>query len=404
MPAVLPQKHLLVLEGDLARTRRTEIDGPLSCGGARHGAVRTRFEQPVTIVSQPLVSVVTPFHNTAAYLAECIESVLAQTYSNFEYILVDNCSTDGSTKIAERYMVRDPRIRLIRRSKLLSQVQNYNRALEEVSDAGFYCKIVQADDRIFPECLRLMVEAFEQSESIGLVSSYWLKGSEVRGSRFPYPTPMLSGKEMARLYLRTGLWVFGSPTAVMYRSSMVRNDRPFYDESRLHEDSEKCMQILEHWDFGFVHQVLSFSRADNESISSAVRDLQPEAVDRYIMVQRFARVFLDEKEASGLMRSSKLEYYSILADESLRRRKPAFWRYHTQGLSSLGEKIDRPFLALQITRKLLRKAANPGAAIEKGLRFLKGQAGRKKSAGNSPVSSERTTTSGASASQPASNS
>jgi glycosyltransferase involved in cell wall biosynthesis len=352
--------------------------------------MRTRIQQSVTLVNQPLVSVVTPFHNTAAYLAECIESVLAQTYSNFEYILVDNCSTDGSAEIAERYSGRDSRIRLIRRTQLLSQVQNYNQALEEISDTSRYCKIVQADDLIFPECLRLMVEACEQSESIGLVSSYWLKGSEVRGSRFQYPTPMLSGQEVARLYLRTGLWVFGSPTAIMYRSSIVKNERPFYDESRLHEDTEKCMQILEHSDFGFVHQVLSFSRADNQSISSAVRDLQPESVDRYILVQRYASVFLSEREAAALRKRSKLDYYVVLANEALRPPKRAFWRYHRQALSTLGEKIDRPFLGLHIVRRVLWKAVNPGAVIAKGLRLLKGYARRGGATGRLPVSSERT--------------
>ena len=52
--------------------------------------------------SQPLVSVVTPFYNTADYLGECIESVLRQTYENWGYVLVDNCSTDGLSEIAER--------------------------------------------------------------------------------------------------------------------------------------------------------------------------------------------------------------------------------------------------------------------------------------------------------------
>ena len=60
---------------------------------------------------QPLVSVVTPFYNTADYLRECIESVLAQTYTRFEYILVDNQSTDGSAEIAAEYSKRDSRIR-----------------------------------------------------------------------------------------------------------------------------------------------------------------------------------------------------------------------------------------------------------------------------------------------------
>ena len=60
--------------------------------------------------AQPFLSVVTPFYNTQAYLKECIESVLGQSYRNFEYILVDNCSNDGSLDIAEYYAKRDSRI------------------------------------------------------------------------------------------------------------------------------------------------------------------------------------------------------------------------------------------------------------------------------------------------------
>lgn len=337
-------------------------------------------------MSEPLISVVTPFHNTAAYLTECIESVLAQTHAHFEYILVDNCSTDGSSEIAETYRSRDKRIRLIRRPQLLSQVENYNQALEEISEASSYCKVVQADDFIFPDCLRLMVQTFERSESIGLVSSYWLKGNELRGSGFPFPAAVLPGKEMARLYLRTGLWVFGSPSAVMYRSSMIEKGRPFYDQSQLHEDTEKCMQILEHWDFGFVPQLLSFSRADNQSISSAVRNYEPNALDRYIMVQRHASVFLDGNEAAALKRRAKQEYYGVLAEAALRGRESAHWQYHASGLKTLEEKVDWPYLGLQIVRRALWLGANPGTTLERGLRFLKRRAGHRSTADNLPPS------------------
>jgi glycosyltransferase involved in cell wall biosynthesis len=322
-------------------------------------------------VADPIVSVVTPFHNTSLYLGQCIESVLTQSFREFEYILVDNCSTDGSGEIAESYARLDSRMRVIRRSALLSQVQNYNAALSEVSPSCRYVKIVQADDFIFPTCIELMVRVFEQSRSIGLVSSYWLKGSQLRGSDFPHTTEMLPGKEVARRYLRTGLWVFGSPTAVMYRSSLIEKGEPFYDESRLHEDTEKCMELLEHWDFGFSHQVLSFSRSDNESISSGVRPFIPNSLDRYIIVQRYATRFLPPEEAAALKQKSKRDYYRVLAKSAFSLRNSDFWEYHKRGLRTLGESIDVGYLLTQMIREALWMAVNPGRAMISVVRRLR---------------------------------
>jgi hypothetical protein len=225
-----------------------------------------------------------------------------------------------------------------------------------------------------------MVKAFEQSESIGLVSAYDLKGNTVRGSGLPYPTTMLAGKELARLNLRTGLFFFGSPTTVMYRSSIVRDHQPFYAEGLLREDTEKCIEILEHWDFGFVHQVLSFLRVNNsnESISAGFRSFDPDSLDRYIIVQRYAPVFLEAEEAATLKRETKRVYYRLLAGQALRLREPAFWRYQEQGLKTLGERLNRAHLALQVGRELLEMAVNPGTAMRRAWSFGKGILGRKR--------------------------
>ena len=321
-------------------------------------------------MNQALVSVVTPFHNTAQYLGHCIESVLAQTYPQFEYILVDNCSTDGAGDIAESYAQRDSRIRVIHRSRLISQVQNYNAALSEISPDSKYCKIVQADDSIFADCIRLMVQAFEQSPTIGLVSSYWLKGSMICGSGLPYQVTMLPGSEMARRYLQDGIYIFGSPTAVMYRSSIVRQQVPFFSEALLHEDTEKCMQLLLEWDFGFVHQVLSFLRLGNESISSAVRTFHPQILDWYIMIQRYAPLFLEPEVAFALRKHSKRQYYSVLAEDMLRFRGRDFWKYHETGLKTLGESLDWSYLILQITVQLFHMLANPGTTLTRLVHYL----------------------------------
>src|ERR1700730_946844 len=89
-------------------------------------------------VSQPLVSIVTPVYNGAEHLAECIESVLAQTYQNWDYTIVDNCSTDATLKTARRYAEKDPRIRIVRNQEFLPAIPNHNAALRRISPASKY--------------------------------------------------------------------------------------------------------------------------------------------------------------------------------------------------------------------------------------------------------------------------
>src|SRR5215813_8561827 len=93
----------------------------------------------------PLVSIVTPVYNGEEFLRECIESVLAQTYSNWEYTILNNCSTDRTREIAEDYAARDSRIRVANNSTFLRAIANHNAALRLTSSASRYVKIVFAD-------------------------------------------------------------------------------------------------------------------------------------------------------------------------------------------------------------------------------------------------------------------
>src|SRR5262245_52267426 len=99
----------------------------------------------------PLVSVVTPVYNGERYLAECIESVLNQRYNNWEYIIVNNRSTDGTLGIANRYASTDARVRVHTNEAFVDAIGNHNIAVGLISPGSKYCKVLSADDWITPD-------------------------------------------------------------------------------------------------------------------------------------------------------------------------------------------------------------------------------------------------------------
>src|SRR5215472_16108204 len=117
----------------------------------------------------PLVSVVTPVYNGEEFLAECIESVLRQTHRNYEYLIINNCSKDRTLEIASAYAKKDNRIRVHNNTQVVGVIENHNTAFRLISTASKYCKVVSADDWVYPECIQRMVELAEANPSVGLV-------------------------------------------------------------------------------------------------------------------------------------------------------------------------------------------------------------------------------------------
>ena len=245
--------------------------------------------------NEPLVSVVTPVYNGEPYLRECIESVLAQTYTNFEFIIVNNRSTDSSLETAELYARQDDRIRIVQNETFLSQAQNYNNALRSISQDSVYCKIIAADDFIFPTCLQAMVGLAEKHPNMGVVGAYTLldrgNRSEIYLTGLPYRQKEFSGRDICRRFLLDGLYVTGSPTATLIRSEIVRGRDHFYYEDSVTEDVDIFFEILQSWDFGFVHEVLTYHRRDNESTISALRDFYLMELTELVQILLYGRIF-----------------------------------------------------------------------------------------------------------------
>ena len=324
--------------------------------------------------SSPFVSIVTPFYNTAPFLAECIESVLRQSYDNWEYVLVNNCSTDGSLENALKYAQADPRIRIIDNDRFLPiQAQNYNHALRQISPESKYCKIVQADDWIFPECIMEMAKLAEEHPSAGIVGSYWLFGSFPAGGGLSYPSTFMSGTDICRWQLlhHPEEYVFGTATSLLIRSDLIRNRDPFYDESSIYEDIEVCYELLKDCDFGFVHQVLTFTRIDNDSISSKIRNLSPYLLIAFLALQKYGPQYLNSTEYTERMQVLTDMYYEVLARGYVYRSGKAFWDYHKEGFETSGYRVRWTKLSRYVCWELINLLFNPKMTVGKVVRYFR---------------------------------
>ncbi len=116
---------------------------------------------------KPLVSVNMAAYNAGNYIAEAIQSVLSQTYQNWELIIVNDCSTDNTVNEISRF--RDPRIKVYHNDQNEGIVYTRNRALHYSS--GKYISVLDSDDVYLPEKLSVQVEFLENNKDYGLVGS-----------------------------------------------------------------------------------------------------------------------------------------------------------------------------------------------------------------------------------------
>lgn len=122
-------------------------------------------------MKKPLVSVLMPNYNGEKYISEAIESILKQTYSNFEFIIIDDCSTDDSWKIIQKYAKKDKRIKAYRNEENLKIVRTRNKLFSLANKKTKYYAIFDSDDISLPDRLKEEVNFLEKNKEYGVVGS-----------------------------------------------------------------------------------------------------------------------------------------------------------------------------------------------------------------------------------------
>lgn len=132
--------------------------------------------------ADPRVTVLMPVYNAGPYLREAMDSILAQTFTDFEFLIVDDGSTDGSVKIVRSYT--DPRIRLVQNERNLRLAATLNRGLDLAR--GEYVARMDADDISLPPRLAHQIAFLDARPGIGLCGAW---AEAFGGARFSMPNP-----------------------------------------------------------------------------------------------------------------------------------------------------------------------------------------------------------------------
>jgi glycosyltransferase involved in cell wall biosynthesis len=169
------------------------------------------------------ISILIPVFNRKKFISECIQSALDQTFTDFEIVVVDNASDDGTWEICKEFAAMDQRVKLFRNEINIGPVRNWIRCAEEAR--GEYSKIIFSDDTISCDCIEIMLECFEQNKNCAFVFSGAMIGSSKDNCRIYYNK--FSRCRIPKFKIELGV-VYGlfplSPGAVLFRTSELKDN------------------------------------------------------------------------------------------------------------------------------------------------------------------------------------
>jgi len=232
-------------------------------------------------MANKLVSIVMPAFNCRDYIAESVESVIAQTYENWELIIVDDCSSDGTDHIAMQYAMQDERIRVFSMYRNSGPAVVRNKAIEE--SRGQYIAFLDSDDLWVPTKLEIQIGMMRERKSLFCFASY--TPFRVDG----LPLPVIRAPETVGYKKMLYGSVIGCLT-VIYDASVI--GKRYFTEGRDeiagtiyarmikklgHEDYALWLSILKDCDAGLypgwsvlgINQSLAFYRLRDNSFSSS---------------------------------------------------------------------------------------------------------------------------------------
>ena len=304
------------------------------------------------------VSICLPIYNGEAFLADCIDSVLAQTHVDFELLIVDDGSTDGSAAIVDGYASRDPRVRYHRNENNLGLVANWNRCVALARHD--WIKFVFQDDLIAPTCLERLMELagdppvlvtcrrdFIFDDTVDDRKRGWYLGNQQLIDDC-FASGDLSAHACRELALRhMGANFIGEPTSVLLHRSFFDRFGPFRDALIMSCDLEYWIRVASHTGARYVPETLATFRVHAGATSAhnhALRAFRTNTLDNLVLLRDFATepVYAPLREHAARM-EAPVDLRALLRERANAARAVADWarRSHSDPDPSLMKDLEQ---------------------------------------------------------------
>jgi glycosyltransferase involved in cell wall biosynthesis len=254
-------------------------------------------------MSSPAVTVLMPVYNGEKYIHEAVESVLSQTFSDYEFLIIDDGSSDSGMDIVRTY--KDERIRILSNEGNIGIEESLNRGIREAR--GKYIARMDADDISLPRRFERQVTLMEDREDVAVCGTYFEYFGSVNGRA----RSLAAHNAEIRCRLLFGN-AMAHPTVLLRRDVMLGNDF-FYDRS-FHgaEDYDLWVRMSERFKLANIPEILIRYRTHNQQVSAYRAELQKKAasairarqlrnlvpdvtVDEMMLFDRIAEKTIEEK-------------------------------------------------------------------------------------------------------------
>lgn len=271
-----------------------------------------------------LVTVLMAVYNGEAYVAQAVESVLAQTFADFELIIVNDGSTDGTQQMLDRY--HDSRMRVVANDQNLGLTRSLNKGIRLAR--GKYIARQDADDVSLPERLAHQVAYLENHSQVGLVgcASRWIDG---QGRFLRTMEPPTEPEQVGALLLATIPFLHG--TFMIRRESLQDIGGGYNERLPVAQYCELLLRLAERWDLANLPEVLYMHRRHDKSVTASRAEEQQKCLQQ----ARVAAVRQRLRHGWGRLgwRKDKLPQWLRQAERPWLARRYLWWSAGARGLN-----------------------------------------------------------------------